>query len=226
MLVRASIVVAAVLSLGGPAFGQLGALIYSQPPNRAFGFTSDTAFQNDGGQIQGSIYADRFSIATDRSIGQISWFGLYGSQFGPIQDPPSDEAFRIRFHDQHGTFPSSPPDDVLYEELFSNPLRDPTGFFVSGGFPEYRFVVNLSKRFEVLASKLYWLEISQVGEPSSYFRWESSSGGERAFQFPVGSAWQISGGGQLAYELRVPEPGSGVLVGLVWLILRRRGKCG
>ncbi len=209
----------------GPAFGQLGALIYSQAPNRAFGFASDTAFVNESGQIEGSVYADRFSVATPSSIGQLVWYGIYGPQFGPIQVPPASESFRVRFYDQDGSFPPTlPPAGLLYEFNVSNPARTETGFGVGAGFPEIRFVVTLPAPFLVQSNTPYWLEVAQVGEPESYFRWESSTGGERAFQYPIGSAWQLAGGGQLAYELRVPEPGSGVLVGLVGLMLRRRGK--
>ncbi len=211
-----------------PAFGQLGALIYSQVPNRLFGFVSDSQFRDDFGQVQGSLYADRFSIQSGADIGQLVWYGHYGTQnqdFDP--DPPTSENFRIRFYSQGvSPFPIQQlPAEVLYDASSDQFARQFNGAFVNGR-REYKFVLTLPSLFSAQPGVPYWLEISQVGDVNSVFRWESSTGGERAFQFPLGSDWQLSTSGQMAYELRTPEPGSGVLVGLVGLILRRRGKCG
>ena len=204
--------------VAAPAFGQLGPLIYSQNPNRLFGYSADTEFVDDFGQTIGQLVADRFVLSQPRRIGQIRWFGIYGSQFGPIQSPPAQEEFRIRFYDQQGTFPPNlPPASVLYETTFSNPLREETGLLVSGGFPEYRYTVELQTPFDAMGNTLYWLEITQLGIPSSRFRWENSSGGEYAVQFPVGSAWQTFSASQMAFELRVPEPFTGSLLALAAL---------
>ncbi len=227
MLVRGSMVLVVVLSVGGPAFGQLGALIYSQAPNRLGGFYSDTAYTNELGQLDGSIFADRFLLNQSSVVSPLRWWGIYGPQSGPIQIAPAHEEFRIRFYDQQGTFPPNlPPATVLYETTISNPLREETGFLVSGGFPEYRFTVSLAKPFVAETGVPYWIEISQQRDVSSLFRWEKANFGEYAVQYPLGTPWRTNQTGeQLAYELRVPEPGSAVLVGLVGLMLRRRGEC-
>src|SRR5262245_55004333 len=68
--------------LATPALGQLGPLIYSQSPNRLFGFSADTAFVDDFGQTTGQLVADRFVLSQSNSIGQIRWFGMYGGQSG------------------------------------------------------------------------------------------------------------------------------------------------
>jgi len=211
MLVRASIVLAAVLSLSGPAFGQLGTLIYSQAPDRLFGYASDSEL----GDGLSAVRADRFSVAADREIGQVVWFGMYGPQLGPIQTPPVADAFRIRFFNQNGTPPPSvPPGDLLYEMLVLEPSREETGAFISGGFPEYRFVANLPDRFLVSAQVPYWISIVQIGESSSYFRWETAGPGDHARQIPADSPWVVVGTGQLAFQLRVPEPITGGLLAL------------
>jgi len=206
----------------GPAFGQLGALIYSQAPNRNFAYLSDTQYVNDLGHADGVLRADRFQLTQAAQIGQLVWWGVYGPQFGPIQNPPFAESFRVRFYDQNGTFPSLPPFDVLYEATLSNSVREETGVLISSGFPEYRFVVDLSSTFAAPANVPLWIEISQVGDLASTWRWETASGGEFATQYPIGDSWNVNGGGQLAYQLRVPEPGSGVLVGLVAMVMRWR----
>ncbi len=228
MLVRALIVLAAVLSLEAPAFGQLGALIYRQQPNRNFGFVSDTLFRDDFGQVQGSLYADRFQVPAAASLGQLVWYGHYGTPdqgFDP--EPPLIESFRIRIWSQVSSpFPIQQlPNEVLYETTSDDVHRELTGLLVFPGRREYRYLLDLPFTFSIQPGAPYWLEVAQIGDVNSVFRWESSTGGERAFQFPVGSAWQLSGGGQLAYELRVPEPGSIALMGLaVALVSRARGR--
>ena len=205
--------------IADPAFGQLGPLIYSQAPNRNFGFASDSLFRDDFGQIQGSLYADRFQVSAAAVLGQLVWYGLYGAQdqgFDP--EPPISESFRIRLFSQVNS-PIPPlqlPADVLYETSTDAVFREFNGAFVNGR-REYRYILNLPMSFTIQPGTPYWLEISQIGDVNSFFRWESSTGGERAFEFPLGSTWQMATGGQLAYELRVPEPMTGSFVAVVVL---------
>ncbi|MCK6457867.1 MAG: hypothetical protein L6Q92_15215, partial [Phycisphaerae bacterium] len=74
----------------------------------------------------------------------------------------------------------------------------------------------------VAANTDFWLEVSQVGDPFSTFRWETSSGGELAVQAPMGNPWTLISPGQLAYELWTPEPTTGALGVLAWMIVARR----
>ncbi|MCK6457703.1 MAG: hypothetical protein L6Q92_14380, partial [Phycisphaerae bacterium] len=67
------------------------------------------------------------------------------------------------------------------------------------------------------------LEVSQVGDPFSTFRWEKSNGGEFAVQNPIGVPWILmTGFNQMAYELWTPEPATGALGVLAWMIVARR----
>ena len=228
MSVRTLIVLAAVLGADRPAFGQLGPLIYSQLPNRNFAYASDTAILNDFGQLDSEINADRFSLFSAAEIKQFVWWGVYGPQLGPVQPPPTNESYRIRIYDQNGTFPPNlPPANILYEVTVANPLREETAFLVSGGFPEYRFVANLAQSIQLQGSTPYWLEISQLGDPQSYFRWETSPGaGALAYQHPEGTAWNV-GPGDVAYQLHIPEPLTGGMLALAVFseaLRRRRGR--
>lgn len=211
-----------------PSLGQLGPLIYSQPPNRLFGFISDTRFEDDFGNLDSAIYADRFSISqTNVSIRQIIVYGFYGTQFqGFDPDPPAIESFRIRFHNQHGTFPPNlPPGDVLYDATLDSTDRELTGLLVFPGRREYRYTFDLAEAFTPNPGSLYWFEISQIGDPSSTWRWENSNGGEYAVQHPIDGPWQTFAPGQLAYEFRVPEPLSGLLIiGAVMMAMQRRSR--
>lgn len=203
-----------------PAFGQLGPLIYSQAPNGNFGLVSDTAYTNDFGQPDGALRADRFQLAFSNEVGQILWFGHYGTQnqdFDP--DPPLTESFRIRFWSQVTTpFPIQQlPDEVLYESASEEVFRELTGSFVAGR-REYRYVLDLPSRFAVQGGTPYWLEIAQIGDLASAWRWETATGGEYASQYPIGSPWELHTIGQVAYQLRVPEPATGLLMALVGLV--------
>jgi hypothetical protein len=217
---------AAMLAGGpaAPAAEQLGPLVYSQPPNRLFGFGSDTAYIDDFGRLQSAIYADRFTLTQTHTIQQLVFYGFYGTQNqGYDPDPPASEAFIIRFYNERGVFPPFPPADLLYEEIHADVTRTLTGFLAAGR-REYRYVVNLDQAFSASANTPYWVSIAQYEDPFSVFRWETSSGGELAFQFPIGSPWQLAGGNQLAYELRLPEPGCGALLfgGVLAAVSRRR----
>jgi len=216
-----------VLFLGaaGPVYGQLGPLIYSQAPNRAFGYTSDTAFVDDLGHLNSEAIADRFTLNQTNTIQQVVFYGFYGTQnLGFDPDPPATESFIIRFYNQNGTFPPSlPPADQLLDEVHADVSRALTGNLVFPGRREYQYVVNLNELFSATGGVPYWLSILQTDDQSSTFRWETSPGGENAFQFPIGSPWVVSGGSQLAYELRVPEPSGAVVfvVGVLWAAARR-----
>lgn len=218
-----ALIVFSIASFVGPAFGQLGPLIYSQAPDHLFALHSDTLFQDDFGQTIGELSADRFQLAsgTSNGIGQLVWFGHYGTQnqgFDP--DPPALESFRIRFYGQvNSPFPIQQlPSGVLYETSSDDVFRELTGGLVSPGRREYRYVLDLPSTFWAQSGTPYWLEISQAGDVASAWRWETARGGEYANQYPIGNPWALNSFGfQLAYQLRVPEPLTSSFMALVVL---------
>ncbi len=206
------------------AANQTDILLYRQAPSRTFAWDADTANMNDLGNPSGQIIADRFSIPTTSSICRLRWWGAYGSDFAQVPEPPpSGETMRIRIFNNEDGLPGS----LLNESVLLNPLRVATGFSIATGFgpAEYLYDASLDNCFSAQAGMTYWIEISQLGSQDSRWRWEGSNGaGEFAVQFPIGTPYRlITGLGQLAYELRSPEPCSGALLALGCVyILRRR----
>lgn len=188
------------------SFGQISPAVYWQAPNHTSGYLADTNYLDESGRERGSLTADRFSLSQDYSITQIAFYGFYGltgSSGDP--DPPAMESFRIRLYTPQSSWPPLlPPNAIWAEAVITDQSRVLTSALVSGR-REYRYVADLSTPFRIDAGAPYWLEIVQLGASQSTWRWESSTGGERASQSPIGSAWSLSSGGT-AYELRIPEP--------------------
>jgi hypothetical protein len=222
---RAVVAAAVVCLLGWPgaARGQVGdELLHAQPPNRLFGQTADTEFTDDFGNVTGALRADRFRLLRfdPVTVRRVVWWGFYGGLEEPVDPPPPDiETMRVRFYRHRISLPG----ELLFEETFINPTREWTGRIVSSQRKEYRYEVWLTQGFEAQPLTFYWVEVAQIGDPTSRFRWENSDGGEYAVQFPIGSPWQLNVGIQLAYELWTPEPTSAALLGLGFIgaVMRR-----
>ncbi len=202
-------------------------LLHRQAPSRGFGISSDTAYNDDFGQPTSALTADRFSLAQPTSAAcRIVFWSFYGTSFAPTDPaPPLSETIRVRLYGESAGLPG----DVLDEAFFIDPPRIATGFLVNE-FPrrkEYRYQDELPTCWNLTANTNYWIEVAQVGDLESVFRWENSSGGEFANQFPIGAPWHLSANPtQMAYEIRTPEPGSGALLVLgVAVIPRRAGVC-
>ncbi|MCK6457261.1 MAG: hypothetical protein L6Q92_12130 [Phycisphaerae bacterium] len=211
------------LAAAQPAFAQ-DVLLHRQAPNRLGGISGDTAFYDDFGVLRGSIVADRFRLSAANTTHRVVFWAFYGNideDLDPV--PPTVETIRVRFYVNAGGLPG----ELRYEEEFLNPPRVYTGFQVFG-LPtrkEYRYDVTLSAGFPVAANTDFWLEVSQVGDPFSTFRWEKSNGGEFAVQYPIGIPWNlVTGAGQFSYELWTPEPTTGALGVLAWMIVARRAR--
>lgn len=105
------------------------------------------------------------------------------------------------------------PDDgnIIFEELFLDPSRTATGNLVNvGGFPEeFQFEVDLATPANLESDVLYWLEIVQIGDVESHFRWEDGFGIVDGFAFINGNVpdWQSTPGSR-AFQLLIPEPSS------------------
>lgn len=190
-------------------------LLHRQAPGHSFGITSDTAYLDDFGILRGALVADHFSIGTDASVCRVNAYVFFGGEL-PMLDPPppATESIRIRFYSDADGLPGDP----LQETTLLNPAHPWTGKYIALGplRKEYLYELLLPQCFPVQGGIPYWIEISEISDPNSRFRWENSNtAGEFASQFPIGSPWRITtGSGQMAYELWTPEPCSGALLAL------------
>lgn len=209
------------------AGGTASAEIVNQPPLNTGGPAADLAYQGGLGQQR---LADDIQVAHDVVIRQILWHGFYGDDFlKEVELPPASETMRIRFYEARSS--DGLPDEtaILFDESFINPTRVATGRNVSvGPFPpEFLFHVDLFTPFELAADQRYWLEILQVGDLNSRFRWEFSSGTGSPFAFinPSITDWRLTTlNANLAFQLSaVPEP-STLLLCISFLVLWGRKK--
>ncbi len=201
-------------------------LLHRQAPGRVFGRTSDTLFIDNAGQLNGELVADDFVLSADALVCKVRAYAFFGGTGVDDPGPPDQETVRVRILSDVGGLPNEP---ALVEHYLENPLRTWTGQFINISLArkEYLYEIAMPDCFAAQANTKYWLEIAQIDNANSFFRWESANlAGGFALRFPIDTPWRHSSetAGQLAYELWTPEPGSGVLVGLVGLMLRRRGK--
>lgn len=177
------------------------------------GPSADTDFITTIGNPYWQLLADDFTLQISASIAHVRFWGLYGNHFvggsSSILPPVGDETMRIRVYNDQGD--NGLPGNILYERSFLNPSRSATGEIADfgTGAREYVYDVDLPIPFEASADARYWLEIVQVGIPSSVFRWEFSSAPNdtEAFINPDVLGWTYRPGVNLAFQLsEVPEP--------------------
>lgn len=202
-----------------------------QPPNRAGGSASDTEFFSPGsGLPTWQLIAENLMLAEPAVVRRVVFWGFYGSNFDMFPEPaPQSETMRIRMYSAR--MADGLPDDnnILFEESFLNPTREATGWTIALGPlpPEYRFEVDLASPLHLAANTLYWLEIAQLGNVESHFRWENAVGAKAnlpgfAFVNPATGDWR-SAPGSFAFQFSaIPEPCSAVLFLFGLLMLRRR----
>jgi hypothetical protein len=109
----------------------------------------------------------------------VVWWGFYGGSFAHYPEPaPLSETMRIRFYASRAS--DGLPDDngILHEETFENPSRVATGEIVGvgPGPPEYMYQVDLASPLVLQPDTTYWLEIVQLDDVESHFRWEDGQG--------------------------------------------------
>lgn len=182
-------------------------VLVDHPPLNTGGPASDTEYLNNFGSPSWQRLADDFMLTEAAMIGHVRWWGFYH-----LDNPPAVETFRIRVYGARES--DGLPDDgnVVLEQVIANPLRTATGRRVFTGVDpdEYVFDAALSQTFEALAGEEYWLEIVQVGDPLTRFRWEVSvaENNSHAFINEGVGIWSQSGlNADTAYQLiAVPEP--------------------
>jgi len=170
--------------------------------------------------------ADNFQVPVEASVTHVNWWGFHFENVAP-----EFETTRIRLYRERAG--DGLPGDILYEEVFENPERIDTGrtIVIGGGPHEYRYHVGLGVPMVLSPGIGYWLEIVQVGDPASGFRWEYSlAGGDgHAYVNNLVPDWQLPAtyNGDLAFQLVIPEPvtASMLLLGLVLAAgVRARGR--
>ncbi len=211
------------------AWGQI--IVVDHQPHPFGGGASDTLFSSPvNGQPVWQRNADDFMLAADYEIGTIKWWGFYNAD-----NPPAAETMRIRFY---GARPGDGlPDDgnILYETSVQDHTRTWTGRIVATGIGprEYLFQTVLPTPVFLEGGTKFWLEIAQIGDLSTTFRWEDSTSQSNGHAFinNITLDWRttLPGGiADTAFQLiTVPEPGSLLLLGSCLTAgILRRGKRG
>lgn len=210
------------------AWGQI--IVVDHQPHPFAGLGSDTLFVGPSGQPVWQRVADDFTLNADYEIGTIKWWGFYNAD-----NPPAVETMRIRFY---GARPGDGlPDDnnMLYETSVQDHTRTWTGRIVATGIGprEYLFQTVLPTPVFLEGGTKFWMEIVQIGDLSTHFRWESSTANlnGHAFMNSITNEWRSTlpgGTADTAFQLiTIPEPGSLWLLCLGFAALfARRGKRG
>lgn len=221
--------VALITCFAGVPLGHAGLIVDHQPiPN---GPSSDTDYVSNSGNPFWQLLADDFTLASPASIGHIRWWGLYGNVFGggsnSIVPPVGDETMRIRFYSARPA--DGLPGTVQYEQAFLNPSRVNTGQIAdfTTGARRYEFDVDLPMVFEAQAGIRYWMEVAQVGIPSSVFRWSVSNAPTDVYAFvnPGFPNWNydLPTHANLAFQLTgIPETSFVYTAILCSLLIRKR----
>lgn len=193
------------LALSGPAqAGMSGQIVLDQQPTRRGGPFSDTLFLFQF-QERSQRMAEDMLFAETQTIGGVNWWGFYDED-----NPPIMEEFRIRFYSARPA--DGLPDEVLAEYPAPIVRRTATGIRIPLGVSprEYFYEVALASPIAVPALTKTWVEIVQIGDLATGFRWEDglTGGGQFAAVSPVfGPDWvQITGANRSLQLVAVPEP--------------------
>jgi len=201
-------------------------VIFEQLPMQTGGGAGDLDFYTDSGIRSWQQTADDFVLPGKAVIDSVGWFGFYGGDFsGSVSPPAGPEVMRMRIYSPRPT--DGLPGSVLYEETFIDPPRRPTGLNVIlyGNHPEYRYAAELATPFPANSNTSYWLEIVQVDDVESHFRWETSAGNGTPYAFLNPNVpdwhWTTSTANRAFVLGSIPEP-STLLLSVVGLIVAVR----
>ena len=215
-----------VLFLIAISAAEARAQLVDHQPHNTGGPAADTAFFDSFGREVWQRVADDFILNSDSAVQRISWWG-----FHDLNNAPASETMRIRVRAARAS--DGLPGDLVYDHIAVDPTRTATGRIVLVGHSprEYLYQLDLPTPLQIAGQTRYWLEIAQIGDPSSAFRWEFSvsDNSRHAYINPMVADWQYpQGNGDLAFQLtQVPEPISFTLFGAVAVaaVLRRANSC-
>jgi len=221
-----------VIILLVPAAPSTAGVVVDHPPLNTGGLGADTDFFSDSGQQVWQQVADDILLDAPATVRRVVWWGFYGGNSSGTPLPPEGpETMRIRFYDARPA--DGLPGDRLFEETVLNPSRTATGrnVFTPLFSPEFIFQADLTTPFELAAGVPLWLEIVQIGDVDSHFRWEFSSGikSPLAFVNPFVADWTLTSfNANSAFQLStIPEPGSLAFFAVcLGVLATRRGRKG
>ncbi|HPF37060.1 MAG TPA: hypothetical protein P5081_19635 [Phycisphaerae bacterium] len=184
-------------------------IVVDHQPTRVGGGAADSLFRDNFGDPYSNRVADDFALVESTDIAALRWWGFYN-----LDNPPMAESFQIRFLEARSG--DGLPDDsnVVYEAIVANPSRVVTGehVFVGVDPAEYLYEVVLSSPVSLAANRTYWLEVQQIGDLETAFRWEfsQSDANGQAFMNAATGDWRHSTlSSDTAYQLiATPEPTS------------------
>lgn len=186
-------------------------IVFDHQPIQTGGPPSDTEFLDSFGNPFWQQVADNILLAQPATIRRVVWWGFHN-----LNNSPATETFRIRFNDVRPS--DGLPGIILSEEMFVNPVRVATGeqildFTLSD---EYLYQVDLLQPYTLASGTPYWIEIAQIGDVSTMFRWEFAFEEQDSFAriSPIVPNWGYSAtNGDLAFQLwTIPEPATSLLL--------------
>ena len=200
-------------------------ILVDHQPHPYGGLASDTLFNDPFGRPVWQRVADNFVLPNPAQAVSLRYWGFYDAD-----NPPATETMRIRIYGSRAG--DGLPDDanILSETTLQNPTRTATGRLVSTGHlpHEYLFDAGLAVPVDLDAGTAYWLEVAQIGDVATSFRWEFSIDVQdgAATINSIHDYWQDTFpglGADAAFQLISPEPCCLALFGLgLFLRARRR----
>ncbi len=147
-------------------------IVVNHQPHPFGGFSSDTDFVSSQlPSLSWQQVADDFYLADSTIVRRISWWGFYSGDVAP-----ESESMRVRFYGSRSS--DGLPDDsnLIRKQIVQNPARMWTGRMVAsdGVQHEYQFAATLDSELQLNANAIYWLEIVQLDDLATKFRWEFS----------------------------------------------------
>lgn len=203
-------------------------IIFDHQPHPYGGPSSDTLFTTAFGQPYWQRLADDFVLGSaDQAIGLTYW-GFYDAD-----NPPATETMRIRILRARAGDLLPDENNVVSETTIQNPSREATGRIIQVGIGphEYRYQASLVSPVDLEAATKYWIEVVQIGDITTKFRWEDSVTDLDGISFinPAVVDWRSSLPGapaDTAFQLISPEPASVVLLALGLCHCARRHRRG
>lgn len=205
------------------ARGETSVVVDHQPHPFA-GFASDTLFLSPFEQPVWQRIADDFTLSQTSPISEIRWWGFYDQD-----NPPTSETFRIRVYGSLSSNGLPDESNTILETFIVNPSRILTGRQIAVGVEpdEYFFTASLPQPVVLAGQTQHWLEITQIEDLSTAFRWESSLADMNGLAFLNNNVenWTLTTNvlADTAFQLVVvPEPSTLLFSCFVVMLLCRR----